>query len=199
MMAKEPVLGRVKTRLARAIGAAQAVRFYRAASSAVLRRISGDPRFETIIGLTPAPAFGSRAGSIPHHLRRIDQGRGDLGTRMLQLAQCAPPGPVLVVGSDIPAITSRVLVAASKSLGRNDVVFGPADDGGFWLVGFSRRRPVPQSIFEHVRWSHADTLADVLGNCGGLRVGFVDKLSDVDSAGDLKRLAHRTGRLILPA
>lgn len=198
VMAKEPMLGRVKTRLGREIGSAHATRFYRSTTAAVLARLSVDARFETSIGLSPDAAIGSQMRSLPPMLRRIGQGRGDLGARMLHLVRVAPPGPVVVIGSDIPGVTGSAVVAALRLLGRNDVVLGPAGDGGFWLVGFSRRQPLPHVIFDNVRWSSETTLKDVLANCRGFRVGLGPMLSDVDTRADLAMQSRMAGRRILP-
>ena len=65
-------------------------------------------------------------------------------------------------------------------LGRHDIVFGPAQDGGFWLVG-ARRSPRLPALFGQVRWSSPDALSDTLGNLEGrVLVGFAATLDDVD-------------------
>lgn len=199
VMAKEPTLGRVKTRLARGVGATAATRFYRSTANAVLGRIGADSRFETLVGITPDTGASSRAPAFPSSFARLRQGRGDLGLRMLRLAQVAPPGPVVIIGTDIPGVTAAALFEALQLLGRNDMVFGPAHDGGFWLVGFSRRRPIRSTIFDNVRWSHPETLGDVLARCRDLRIGFATTLSDVDSVAEMKRQDRLVGRRILPS
>jgi glycosyltransferase A (GT-A) superfamily protein (DUF2064 family) len=77
-------------------------------------------------------------------------------------------------------------------LGSNDVVFGPAEDGGYWLVGMKRRPRVPR-IFEPVRWSSRHALEDTLENCRGLEVGRAATLCDIDSRKDW--LHWRSGAL----
>ena len=79
---------------------------------------------------------------------------------------------------------------AFASLGRNDWVFGPASDGGYWLVG-ARRRPVLTDPFAKVRWSTDKALADTLAGLHGARIGFVAQLDDVDEAADLHELGVR--------
>jgi len=198
VMAKEPILGRVKTRLSRDIGPAQATRFYRSTAAAVIGRLAADPRFETLLGVSPDLAIRSR--SIPGlGVRRLAQGHGDLGDRMLRLARAAPPGPVIVVGTDIPGISNDLIDDAFRRLGDHDLVIGPAEDGGFWLIGFSRRRPLPRDIFAHVRWSHQRTRDDMLANCAGLKVAFATPLPDVDTFADLASHGSVIGRRILPA
>lgn len=181
-MARVPVAGRVKTRLARVVGVGETLRFYRAASSALIARLSGLPFWETWISVTPNADCGSRA--FPAHVRRLGQGRGDLGQRMQHPMHVLPPGPVCVIGTDIPAIEVAHLRRAFFLLGSQDVVFGPAEDGGFWLVGQRRRSRLP-APYSGVRWSRPSTLADVLANIAGVRVGFTARLADVDSPDDL--------------
>ncbi len=99
-----------------------------------------------------------------------------------------PPGPVVIIGADVPGIRPRHIAAAFHSLGSHDVVFGPAPDGGYWLVGVKRRPRVPD-LFAGVRWSSEHALADTLANCHGLKVGFVETLEDVDDGASYGRWA----------
>jgi glycosyltransferase A (GT-A) superfamily protein (DUF2064 family) len=123
------------------------------------------------------------------------QGRGDLGQRMLRPFKKLPPGPVVLVGSDIPAMRPSHVAHAFRLLARHELVFGPANDGGFWLVGARRRRPMPRSLYANVRWSTAHALADTRANIPvSVSVGLADELDDVDTAEDLRRY-----RLSLPS
>ena len=104
------------------------------------------------------------------------------------LAGAADYGPAIIVGSDIPAITTAHIRAAFESLGRHDVVFGPATDGGYWLVGVRRGLPAAglRHLFDAVHWSSEDALADTLRNVpNGWRVGYAATLRDVDRMADL--------------
>jgi glycosyltransferase A (GT-A) superfamily protein (DUF2064 family) len=196
IMGRVPVAGRVKTRLARGIGVSEAVRFYRSASGVVMRRLGGQPFWETIFAVTPDQDRWSRA--LPIHMARMGQGRGDLGARMQVPMRVLPPGPVCVIGTDIPGVTAGDVRRAFRELGRCGVVFGPAADGGFWLVG-QRRRPRVISPYAGVRWSHAGTLAEVLANLEGTAVGFTTTLSDVDEPADLARAGLAAARVVRPA
>jgi hypothetical protein len=165
---KAPRFGAVKTRLARDIGELAAWRFYRATSARTVRRLA-DPRWEQALAITPDRA---RAG------RMVGQGGGDLGARMFR-ALALRPWTVLV-GSDIPALDRGHVQSAFRALAAGaDLVFGPAADGGFWLVG-ARRRP-PRGLFAGARWSTAHALQDVLGNVPPhAKVALVERLHDVD-------------------
>ncbi len=179
VMAKEPRAGRVKSRLAREIGTTEATRFYRVTLDRLVRRLAGDPRWQTVLAVTPDTAIV--APVWPGGVWAIGQGRGGLGERMRRVMGGFPPGPVIVVGSDIPGIEPGHIADAFRLLGSDDVVFGPAEDGGYWLVGMKRRPRVPE-IFDAVRWSTGHALEDTLANCRGLSVGRAATLADVDGA-----------------
>jgi len=190
VMAKEPRAGRVKSRLARKIGVAEATRFYRVTLDALGRSIARDPRWQTVFAVAPDGAV--EAPVWPDRIPVIGQGAGDLGERMQRIMDAMPPGPVVIVGSDIPGLTGTRIEEAFRLLGANDAVFGKARDGGFWLVGLKRRPHVPR-IFGHVRWSTGKALKDTLRNCRSLDVGFAATLADVDRRTDWKK--WRRGRL----
>lgn len=198
IMVKEPVAGRVKTRLGHDIGVSAATSFYRHTLRAVTSRLSCDPRWQTVLSVAPAPAVASVC--LPAHIARSPQTGHDLGDRMQAIFARPQPGPVVIIGTDIPAVTPTHIDQAFQALGRHDVVFGPATDGGFWLVGM-RRIPRVFEAFRNVRWSTADTLRDCLDGLERHRaasVATVATLSDADEAGDLLALGHVIGRHVLP-
>lgn len=194
-MAKVPMAGHVKTRLAHRIGTTSAVRFYRATSASLLARLSLQPFWETYLAVAPDADAASRV--FPAHVRRLAQGSGDLGARMQRPLRDLPPGPVCIVGTDIPDIRPEDIRRAFRLLGRAAVVFGPAEDGGFWLVG-QRRRPRLIEPYAGARWSASDTLSSVLANLDAGDVAFTTRLSDVDEPADLKRHDQLIGRRVLP-
>lgn len=187
VMAKAPRLGRVKTRLAREIGDVAALAFFRRTCGDLLRRVAPDPRWQTVLALTPDRAV-HETGVWPQGVPRIAQGGGDLGDRMGRLFRDMPPGPVVIVGGDIPGITRDHIARAFAALGRADTVLGPAEDGGYWLVGM-KRFPRVAEIFQSVRWSSEDTLADTRANIkrAGLTLALVDTLNDIDTGADYRR------------
>ena len=193
IMAKRPAMGRVKRRLAREIGATAAVRFYRFSLTHTVLRLAADPRWLTVI------ALDSIAGGAKFRSRKraalMPQGAGNLGARMQRLFARLPPGPVIVVGSDIPSIRAIHIAEAFRLLGQADAVFGPAEDGGYWLVGL-KRSPRVLAPFARVRWSGPHALADTRANLKGKRVALAARLSDVDRAEDFRHERARAGRLI---
>lgn len=94
-----------------------------------------------------------------------------------------PPGPVVVIGSDIPEIRRHHIAEAFRVLGSHPFVFGPARDGGYWLVGARRRPAETPDIFAGVRWSTEHALADTLAHLGPGQAGpELAALEDVDDA-----------------
>lgn len=180
IMLKAPVAGRVKTRLGREIGMTTAAWWFRHQSAALIRRLQS-PRWETVLFVAPDTALHARFW--PAHLPRLAQGRGDLGARMARGLRSFK-GPVVLIGGDIPDVQQGHIRRAFAQLGRNELVFGPATDGGFWLVGARGR--VPRGLFQNVRWSSNTTLAEAKASAGRASIGVADTLSDVDTLADLK-------------
>ncbi len=185
VMARALRLGAVKRRLARDIGALAALRFYRHTLNSLLRDVGRDPRWRTRLALTPDHAVRNRYLGTPC----VPQGLGDLGTRMGRMFCSLPAGPVVIVGSDIPGLGRDQVARAFRALGTHDWVLGPAQDGGYWLIGAARRRPGPRDPFAGVRWSSAHTLVDTRANLRGFRVAYLEELEDIDTGADLAR--HR--------
>lgn len=187
VMVKEPRPGRVKTRLGRDIGMTASSWWFRHQVAALLRRIE-DPRWETVLAVAP-DVEGLQSRVWPEHLLRIPQGSGDLGERMARVFRSMPKGPVCIIGADIPGITRARIGEAFKALGNHDAVFGPAPDGGYWLVGMKRVRVPPAGLFQGVRLSTANALEDSKATLKGLRIAEITTLQDVDTLADLRALA----------
>jgi uncharacterized protein len=184
---RAPRLGCVKSRLARGIGALAALRFYRVTIERLLRRLGRDRRWRCYLAVTP-DRESARWHARGAGLRPRAQGRGDLGARMARVFRDLPRGPAAIIGSDIPAIAPAHIAAAFKALGAHDAVFGPAADGGYWLVGLRRRPRLPPRLFDGVRWSSADALRDTLaGLPRRFAVAFLETLEDVDDAASYLR------------
>jgi hypothetical protein len=178
-------LGRVKRRLAAELGPLAALLFYRRTANALVRRLARDPRWRLTLAVTPdacAKPHRGLGGIRAPGLARLPQGVGDLGERMARVFGALPPGPAVIIGSDIPGIRARHIARAFALLGRVDAVFGPATDGGYWLVGL-RRRALAPDLFRGVRWSSELALADTLANLDWRqKVALIERLDDVDDA-----------------
>lgn len=179
IFARAPMLGRVKKRLARDIGAGPALQFYRRALAGVGRQLARDRRWTTCLAVTP-DGSAARPRLWPLRSGRQPQGSGDLGRRMARVLGRFTHGPVAIVGSDIPDLRPCHVWRAFRALAGAHAVLGPATDGGFWLIGW-RRGPLPYGAFNHVRWSTEHALDDTVKGLRGCRVACVDRLADVDS------------------
>jgi rSAM/selenodomain-associated transferase 1 len=192
LFVRAPRLGVGKRRLARDIGDLAALRFEQAMLRLLFRRLGRDRRWRLRLAVAPDSACAAPR-LWPHDVPIAGQGGGDLGARMQRALACCPSGPVILVGADIPALSAAHVINAFRLLGRHDLVFGPAADGGFWLVG-ARHPPSLPPIFRHVRWSGPDALSDALaGLPRRLSVGVAACLADVDDGVSFRRHAPRRG------
>lgn len=178
--------GRVKTRLGKDIGMTAAAWWFRHQTASLLRRLR-DPRWKIVLSVTPDTARHSPVW--PAHFERHGQGAGDLGARMVR-AMRNLPGPVVLIGGDIPGVERIHIAAAFRSLGRNATVLGPAVDGGFWLIGARHPSRLRSDQLEGIVWSQPTTLNDTAPRLPQ-PVGHVDTLSDVDTLRDLLALKGR--------
>jgi glycosyltransferase A (GT-A) superfamily protein (DUF2064 family) len=144
----------------------------------LLRGLVAVKRFRTVLAITPD------RGWVSFRVQRIPQGGGDLGVRMHRVFWRFPHGRMAIIGCDIPGAGPADVLAAFHALGGADAAFGPAADGGYWLVAMSPRRPARP--FARVRWSTEHALADTLANFAGRRVSMLRTLRDVDTAADLR-------------
>lgn len=197
---KAPFAGRVKSRLAKTLGPGRAAAIYRRLTANTIAQATRGP-WRMVLAVDPASSVRGFASLWPARLPRVAQGRGNLGDRMGRLLDSAPKGPVVIIGSDAPSLRTRHIRAAFRALGGADAVFGPAPDGGYWLIGLARRRGRAPD-FKGVRWSSANALEDtILSLPNDWRVARLETLSDIDDAADLaaagagalKRAPARTG------
>ncbi len=179
VFARAPRLGTVKRRLARSIGDRAALRFHVAMLTRLLRALARCRRFDVVLAVTPDRAH-IRA---PARVRIVPQGHGDLGRRMSRAL--GRSRRAALIGCDIPLAGAGDMRAAFAALGTADAVFGPATDGGYWLIALGPRRPA--NLFGHARWSTEHALADTLLQFRQHRVAFIRTLSDVDTVADYRR------------
>ena len=183
---KAPRRGAVKKRLAAGIGDGAALSFYRQMIGATLR-LARDPRWRTTLAITPDRGRGWVKNFRGGNFDVMPQGSGDLGRRMARAIQKLAPSRVLIVGTDIPGLDAGMIAPAFKLLRSHDAVFGPAVDGGFWLVGLAKPQQASR-IFSHVRWSTEFALHDVRKNFHPYaRIALAGTLDDVDDEAAYRR------------
>ncbi len=191
IMAKAPRLGHGKSRLAKELGASQALRINRALHRITLRAAASG-WWRVTLAVTPRTALCLALPGVwpePRALARIDQGQGDLGVRIAH-ALYGLRGPVCVVGTDLPAMAPALLQGAFKALRRASAVIGPARDGGFWLVG-ARKADDLIAALPGVGWSTPQAGADMAARLPG-PVAFLPVLTDVDDAQSWRAAQRRS-------
>lgn len=176
VFAREPKLGCVKTRLASQIGAASALDCYIETLEIAISAASSHS-LEIWYEGQPSDSWIKRCLSIKQ------QPDGDLGARMMA-AFC--DGVDLVIGSDIPFISSQYVNQAAELLSSEDVVLGPTEDGGYCLIGLNR---LVSQLFEDIAWSSSRVLAQTLAVARreSLTVGLLPMLWDIDDKTDYNR------------
>jgi len=203
LMAKAPVPGTVKTRLCPPWTAAAAASLYSRMLSDVAEEVGGRLRGVRRYLFFSPPGEERRFRSAPfRRFERIRQQGRDLGERMdraIRLAVSRGAKRVVVIGADCPLLSAQRIRSAFRELsGPADLVFGPSEDGGFYLIGASF--PVP-FLFRGVSWGTGSTLAEVTSRCrrAGLSYAFLPTELDVDRPEDLVELRRRiAGRAAPP-
>ena len=185
VFARAPERGRVKTRLAASVGDERALAIYVRLAERVTRAVADGP-WAVEIRCAPdeaAPAVAAWLGGMG---AVVPQGGGALGARLTRAMSehfASRAGRVVIVGTDCPEVDASVIRQAFAAMEGADVVFGPALDGGYYLVGCSRRAP---EIFSDVPWSTPETLAVSLvrAKAAGYSVAELSPLRDIDTQED---------------
>ncbi|WP_157430905.1 TIGR04282 family arsenosugar biosynthesis glycosyltransferase [Actinomadura macra] len=191
VIAKEPVPGRVKTRLSPAYTPVEAAALAEACLRDTLAAVAAARAVRRTLVLEGAPGPW-----LPEGFVVLAQRGGGLDERLAHAFTDAYAGrPLVLIGMDTPQVTPALLGRACRGLARRDAMFGPAADGGFWLLGL--RRP-DAALLRGVPMSRPGTGAAQLRRllAAGLRVGTLPELIDVDTAADAATVAAcaRDGR-----
>ncbi len=183
---RNPELGKVKTRLAATVGNERALDVYLKLLSATRQAALGVVcERHVFYAEHPDPKDDWDSAFF----QKNEQTGSDLGERMRNafahvLGQGA--GQAVIIGSDCPDLTSEILESAFDALQNHDVVIGPAEDGGYYLLGMNRLHP---PFFTGKQWSTPTVLADTLADAerAGLTVAMLPTLNDLDDGADLLR------------
>ncbi len=189
VFAKHPVPGKVKTRLAEALGPEEAARIYQTLGRSVLDQVRGGP-FRSVVYFDPPTATEDITAWLGSEgLEFRPQAPGDLGDRLEAAFQEAlgEADTAVVIGTDAPGVDAEGVERAFHQLEEADVVIGPATDGGYYLMGL--RSPTP-GLFQEIPWSTCDVLSTTLNRARelGLDVAVLPALEDVDTLEDYLRL-----------
>ena len=185
---KNPLLGKVKTRLASAIGDEEALRVHQALQKETIESVSQCHCDKVVY-------FSDRIDAInifsEHGFRQEVQTEGDLGKRMQDaFANEFENGytSIVIIGTDCPEIDDTSISLAFAQLEVKDVVLGPAEDGGYYLLGLSA---LYTELFEDIAWSTSTVFQTTLERINRLALsrGLTEKKQDIDTLDDLKKSA----------
>lgn len=194
LFARYPEKGKVKSRLAAYYGAVFALQIYEYFVADMLDTLKG-LEIPFMIAFDPP----GKKDEIRKHLGSdkvyIPQEGSDLGARMHQaFCRCFAEGfeSVIIIGSDIPDLPSKILKEAFSSLGNCDAVMGPSRDGGYYLVGFKRDTFIPQ-VFENIPWGNSTVFEHTMEvfRIQRCTVHLLPEWRDIDTPDDLSALVER--------
>ena len=189
VIAKQPAAGQTKTRLAPPLTPAEAAALYECFLRDTLTVARAVPGVARLLYYAPDDAAGY-FGALAPDFALTPQVGVDLGARLDHALTLLLEGGyerVVVMDSDSPTLPAGYVAQAFAALDRHDVVLGPCDDGGYYLIGLTRPRP---RLLRAVRMSQPHVLRDTLALAAdaGLRAALLPGWYDVDTAGELARL-----------
>lgn len=185
---KAPRLGFVKTRLAKSVGDQKALETFKRLAE---RQVAALPSsYPVELHFTPEDAVEEMRAWFPRIKTLVPQMNGDLGERLKAAAEQAfhrGAKSIICIGGDCPELSAQHIRTATKQLfDGKDVVFGPSQDGGYYLIALN---PNAIDIFDNIPWSQPDTLQKSLQRAEtlGLKVSQLETLYDIDEVADLER------------
>lgn len=190
---KTPIAGEVKTRLASDIGDEKALKIYWQLVE-ITKKIASQFKGSKMIWSNKNWTDHSDYWPIESFQFHLQKG-ANLGEKMASAFDFHFKegfNKLLLIGSDCPDINISVLNEAEKALDRHDVVIGPAQDGGYYLIAMKK---IHYELFENMEWSHAQVLEHTLqrAKSKSLSIHMLQNLSDLDNVADLKLLSNELG------
>lgn len=189
---KYPEPGRVKTRLAKAIGDGEAARLYRLMAEDVIRSLKDCSEYSTIIFFAPP----GRASDVQNWLgdgqSYMPQSGRNLGERLANAFRTVfdmGARRAVVIGTDCQDITPETITSSLEYLGKKDLVIGPAEDGGYYLLGLSRHAP---ELFDSIDWSTDNVFRQTVEKTKRLGLSYItlELLKDLDEYSDMS-ISHQ--------
>jgi rSAM/selenodomain-associated transferase 1 len=192
VMARAPQPGQVKTRLVPPLSFERAAELYQCLLLDKLQQVAEIPGVDPYLAYTPIEARPSMLALLPERFTLIPQAGSTLGDRLHRLSaillERGHPA-TLLIDSDSPTLPTPYLLDAMAQLQRvtTDLVLGPTDDGGYYLIGL--KRPC-RALFDNIPWSGPTVLTDTLRRAATqrLQVAMLPSWFDVDTPDDLARL-----------
>lgn len=189
-----PRPGKVKTRLAASIGHEQAAAFYKQCVERLMGELARLPAEIAVVYyfVDDDDRSALRSWMGPDATLR-PQTQGDLGVRMQSaFTDVFADGAAraVIVGTDVPDLTAEIITGAFAALDASDVVIGPSNDGGYYLLGMNMMQP----LFDGIGWSTMTVALETVNTARalGLRVAELEHLDDIDTGDDYRRWCART-------
>lgn len=191
IFARQPLLGKVKTRLAQVFDPLFVLKLYEAFLLDTVDKVRGIKNVsQKILGYTQSPEAQKYFTEVASDYTLWPQPDVSLGERMLaffEFAKSLGSDSTILIGTDSPTLPAHYLEEALTLLEQNDCVFGPATDGGYYLIGMNK----PHSeIFAEVNWSTSEVLLQTMHNCqqAKLKVAVLPPWYDIDEPVDVAML-----------
>ena len=179
IFSRRPEISVGKVRLKKKVGKIIGTNIYLYNLLKTIRIFYKDKRINLKICVNPDKAKKEWPRFIFPKIERIPQGKGDLGIKMWNIINYDEKSKILI-GGDIKNVRSQYIIDAWKKLKNLDIIFGPSEDGGFWLIGVSKIRKL-NFIFHDIDWNSDNTLSQVISQIPpNISVGFANTLEDID-------------------
>lgn len=190
IFARYPEPGQVKTRLSPDLTPGGAAALYTAMVDDVVSLHAAGEAHDTIVRFTPDESRDDFRSWLGEDVRLMPQRGDDLGSRQLNaFRQAFHMGydKVIIIGSDCPLVTRDDIATAFDVLEGVDLVLGPSEDGGYYLIG---ARQAYDCLFEDIGWGGSRVLEDTLKRAehAGIASKLLDRKFDIDRFEDVRRL-----------
>ncbi len=186
---KHPEPGKVKTRLARDIGETKATRIYSYMAETIIDKTSDPINYITIIFYDPPGKVEEIKNWINkrevQYLPQTGSNLGDKISNAFEKVFTMGTNKAVIIGSDCIDVSKDIINEALSSLESTDVILGPAEDGGYYLLGLSKFVP---EIFQDIEWSTENVLRQTIEKISenNLKFNLLKSLKDIDTVDDLK-------------
>lgn len=195
---KYPDSGKVKTRLAKSTGPERAAALYADFVEEILKKLTGARNYDISLCISDKNDLSRFQNWLGAEREYTFQNGNDLGERMANCFQEAFAKNIdsaIIIGTDSPDLPPAYIDTAFHSLSHHDMVIGPAEDGGYYLIGF-RKSGFNKTIFQNIRWSTATVYADTLTRTAGANLTLfqLPQWHDIDTIEDLKKYLRKVKR-----
>lgn len=195
VFAKAPIAGQVKTRLIGALTSEEVAQLYICFlrdTFATMEVVQEErENLSLVLCFTPSDEIEAFESADLDGCLMMAQHGDELGTK---LRNCLADlfelgfGKIVIIGADTPTLPEEIIIEAFEQLtSQNQVVIGPATDGGYYLIGMSQLQP---KLFENINWSSENVLTETLARAGeaSLTISQLPAWDDIDSPHDLEKL-----------